>query len=99
MKNLFLAVAVSLVSVAAFAQDSGLPRLAVVEFSVNLNTVKANTDAVTVRNLTESQIIGTGKYQVITRDEIDKLLTNQKIAVSSISSKENVKKLQLQKVY
>jgi hypothetical protein len=37
-------------------------------------------------------------YQVIAREEIDKLLANQRIQVSSISSTENVKKLQLQNI-
>ncbi|GHV23421.1 hypothetical protein FACS189494_11420 [Spirochaetia bacterium] len=98
MKKLLSAILFVCVSLHLFAQNNALPRLAVVEFSVNLNTQKANTDAVTVRNITESQMIGTGKYDVITRNEIDKLLANQRIAVSSISSTENVKKLQLQNI-
>jgi hypothetical protein len=43
-------------------------------------------------------MVATGKYQVIAREEIDKLLANQQIQVSSISSRENVKKLQLQNI-
>jgi hypothetical protein len=80
------------------AQGQGLPRLAVVAFSSNVNTEKARADSVTVRNLVESQMVGTGKYQIITRTEIDQLLTNQGIQVESISSKENVTKLQLQNI-
>jgi TolB-like protein len=81
-----------------FAQNADLPRLAVVEFSTNDNTAQIKRDAITVRNLVESQMVGTRKYQIITRDDIDKLLANQQIQVSSISSAENLKKLQLQNI-
>jgi len=81
-----------------FAQNAELPRLAVVEFSTNDTTAQIKKDAITVRNLVESQMVGTRKYQIITRDDIDKLLANQKIQVSSISSAENLKKLQLQNI-
>jgi hypothetical protein len=46
----------------------------------------------------ESAITETQKYSVITRDEIDKLLNEQRIAVSSISSNENREKLALKKI-
>ena len=81
-----------------FAQAAALPRLAVVEFTTNVNTEKAKADAVTVRNLVESQMVATRKYQIITRSDIDQLLANQRIQVSSISSAENIKKLQLQNI-
>ena len=81
-----------------FAQNTTLPRLAVVEFSPNIRNEKTNADAITVRNLVESQMVGTRKYEIITRDDIDKLLENQKIQVSSISSAENLKKLELQNI-
>jgi TolB-like protein len=81
---------------ATFAQE--LPRLAVVEFTTNVNTDKAKADAITVRNLVESQMVATRKYQIITRSDIDQLLANQRIQVSSISSAENIKKLQLQNI-
>ncbi|MDR1986844.1 MAG: formylglycine-generating enzyme family protein [Treponema sp.] len=81
-----------------FAQEQNLPRLAVVEFNVNMDTPKVNRDAVTVRNLVESQMVAAGKYQVITRTDIDQLLANQQIQVSSISSAENIRKLQLQNI-
>ncbi|MDR3343780.1 MAG: hypothetical protein LBT14_13575, partial [Treponema sp.] len=87
-----------LLAMTAFAQNVALPRLAVVEFNANISNEKTKADTVTVRNLVESQMISTGKYQIITRDEIDKLLVNQQIQVSSISSAENIKKLQLQNV-
>ncbi|MDR3341314.1 MAG: hypothetical protein LBT14_00730, partial [Treponema sp.] len=73
-------------------------RLAVVEFSTNNRADKTTQDGVTVRNLVESQMISTGKYQIVTRDEIDKLLANQQIQVSSISSSENIRKLRLQNI-
>ncbi|MDR2095667.1 MAG: DUF1566 domain-containing protein [Treponema sp.] len=97
MKKLFTAAVFLPVCLAVFGQ-SGLPQLAVVQFSTNDNELKTLRDAVTVRNLVESQLIAAGKYRVITREEIDKLLANQQIVVSSISSSENVKKLQLQNI-
>lgn len=98
MKKLVLAILLVCASFHVFAQNAALPKLAVVEFSTNSTVQKAKEDAITVRNLVESQMIATGKYQIITRDEIDKLLKNQSIAVSSISSTENIKKLQLQNI-
>ena len=81
-----------------FTQNAELPRLAVVEFSTNVNNERTRADAITVRNLVESQMVGTRKYYIVTRDEIDKLLANQRIQVSSISSTENIKKLQLENI-
>ena len=75
-----------------------LPRLAVVEFGTNINNEKIKADAITVRNFVESAMIETRKFQMIARDEIDKLINNQQIQVSSISSPENIKKLQLQNI-
>jgi hypothetical protein len=102
MKKFFIAAGVLLLAAhAAFAQSgtaAGPSRLAVVEFSTNAKTEKTQQDLVTVRNLVESQMVATGKYQVISRAEIDKLLENQKIQVSAISSNENIKKLQLQNI-
>ncbi|MDR3355928.1 MAG: DUF1566 domain-containing protein [Spirochaetaceae bacterium] len=101
MKKMFFSLLVLLPAMGAFAQEppgQGLPRLAVVEFSTNVSTEKAKADSLTVRNLVESQMVATGKYQIVTRAEIDKLLNNQQIAVSDISSAENVKKLQLQNI-
>jgi len=99
MKRIICVIWLFAVTLAAiFAQNNNLPRLAVVEFSKNINTDKIRADAITVRNLVESQMIETRKYQMITRDEIDKLLANQGIQASSISSAENIKKLQLQNI-
>ena len=75
-----------------------LPRLAVVEFSTNISNAEIKADAITVRNMVENAMIKTGKYDMITRDEIDKLIANQNIQVNSISSAENLKKLQLQNI-
>jgi hypothetical protein len=81
------------------AQAQTLPRLAVVAFSVNdQQNRKAVNDGVTVRNLVESNMIATGKYQMITREEIDKLLREQNIQLSSIASLENLRKLRLQNI-
>jgi hypothetical protein len=98
MKKALVVLAVLFLNAAGFAQQQGLPRLAVVELSTNMNTEKTRADSVAVRNLVESQMIGTGKYQIVTRSEIDQLLSNQQIQVSSISSADNVKKLQLQNI-
>ncbi|MCL2043478.1 MAG: DUF1566 domain-containing protein [Treponema sp.] len=95
-KSLLVFVGLLAISGGLFAQD--LPRLAVVEFSTNVNTEKARADAVTVRNLVESQMVGTRQYQIITRNEIDQLLANQRIQVSEISSTENIQRLQLQNI-
>jgi len=97
MKRVFSLIVVCLaVAVAVFAQEK--PQLAVVEFSTNLNNERVKAHAIAVRNLVESAITGTQKYIVITRDEIDKLLNEQKIAVSSISSNESRDKLKLKKI-
>jgi TolB-like protein len=99
MKRIILLISLLAVMLTAlFAQNTELPRLGVVAFSTNINNEKTKADAISVRNLVESQMIGTRKYHIITREEIDKLLDNQRIQVSSISSAENIKKLQLQNI-
>ncbi|MDR1904583.1 MAG: hypothetical protein LBQ88_20150, partial [Treponema sp.] len=98
MKKAAVGLAVLLLAVNSIVFSQERPRLAVVEFSSNVNTEKARADSLTVRNLVESQMVATGKYQIVTRAEIDQLLSNQQIAVSAISSSENVKKLQLQNI-
>jgi hypothetical protein len=94
-KAVLLAGLFVVVTTAVFAQDNILPRLAVVQFTVNTARQKAQEDAIAIRNLVQSNMVATGKYDVITRDEIDKLIQNQQIQISSISSSENVRKLQL----
>jgi TolB-like protein len=96
MKKLLVAAFICGLAYSAYAQ--GLPRLAVVAFTTNVSTAKIQADAATIRKLVESRMVASGKYQVISREEIDKLLENQRIQVSSISSKENITKLQLQNI-
>ncbi|MCL2211188.1 MAG: DUF1566 domain-containing protein [Treponema sp.] len=98
MKRLVLLIITSLLTTLIFAQTATLPRLAVVEFAVNDNTAKIKRDAITVREVAESEMVKTGKYEIITREDIDKLIVNQRIQVSSIASAENLKKLQLQNI-
>jgi hypothetical protein len=95
MKKLLLVCVVVIAALGLTAQTNNLPRLAVVEFNTNVATEKIRADAVTVRSIVESQMVATGRYQIISREEIDKLLANQRIQAGSISSSENVKKLQL----
>ena len=97
MKRLLCSIIFVLLSFfSIFAEDIKLPRLAVVEFSINdTNNQKLVNDAIAVRNQVQSNIIKSGKYDVIARQEIDKLLENQKIQVSAISASENIKKLKL----
>jgi len=97
-KTVFLAVLLAAISTALFAQNAELPQLAVVEFNTNISNEKIKADVITVRELVESEMVKSRKFQIITREDIDKLLANQKIQVSSISSSENLKKLQLQNI-
>ncbi|MDR0443396.1 MAG: DUF1566 domain-containing protein [Treponema sp.] len=94
MKKAIMLIGLCAVTAALFAQNT-LPRLAVVSFNTNDVTDQIRRDAITVRNIVESQMVATGKYQIVTRDDIDKLLENQRIQVSAISSSENLQKLQL----
>jgi len=80
------------------AQNASKPRLAVVEFRTNINNDRVKAGAVTVRNLVENQMISSGRFQMISREDIDKLLENQRIQTSDISSSENIKKLQLENI-
>jgi hypothetical protein len=95
-KLIALLALIAAASVNLWAQ--GLPRLAVVEFSTNNSAEKTTQDAVTIRNLVESGMVASGKFEVISRNDIDKMLTEQKIAVSAITSTENVRKLQLMNI-
>jgi hypothetical protein len=88
-----------LIFVAALLPAQELPRLAVVEFTINdSSNIKLMRDRIAIRNQVQSNIVRTAKYEVIARDEIDKLLENQQIQVSSIASQENIRKLQLQNI-
>ncbi|GHV22414.1 hypothetical protein FACS189494_09210 [Spirochaetia bacterium] len=75
------------------AEEPALPRLAVVEFTGN-----APNDAATVRTIVESVMIDSGNYRVVSTDDIDKTLAQQKIALSSLSSKENITKLERENI-
>jgi TolB-like protein len=96
MKKFLASAVLCGLTAAAFAQ--GLPPLAVMEFTYNVSTEKAKADSVTVRNMVESQLAATRKYDVMTREKIDLLLKNQQIAMSDISSPENLGKLKLANV-
>jgi hypothetical protein len=98
MKKLMIAALLCGLACQAYAQNQALPRLAVVEFTTNNDTARVKESAVTIRNLVESRMVSSGKYQVMSRQEIDALLENQRIQVSSISSKENIAKLQLENI-
>jgi len=99
MKKTAILIVLFLVLTATLSsQAQVLPRLAVVEFSTNTNNERIRMDAITVRNLVESQMVETRKYQIITRNDIDKLLAEQSIMVSAISSSENILKLQLMNI-
>jgi len=99
MKKLFCVSILFAVTLAMlFAQNAELPRLGVMEFSTNLNTTKVKADAITVRDLVERQMQGTSKYRMISRNEIDKLVKNQSLQASSISSAENIQKLKLENI-
>lgn len=96
MKKVIVILLSSFLLFSAFSEDEKLPRLAVVEFSINdSNNQKLVNDSIAVRNQVQTNIVKTGRYDVIARAEIDKLLENQKIQVSSISSSENIRKLRL----
>jgi hypothetical protein len=98
MKKLMITALLCGLACCAYAQNQAPPRLAVVAFDANVDTPKVRQDVVTVRNQVESEMIATGRYQIITRTDIDKLLSNQQIQVSGISSAENLRKLQLQNI-
>ncbi|MBR6297069.1 MAG: fibronectin type III domain-containing protein, partial [Treponema sp.] len=100
MKKRMLVVLFTLFAAfAVFSEEAQLPRLAVVEFAVNdIQNTKLVNDSVAVRNQVQSNIVKTGRYDVIARAEIDQLLKEQEIQASSISSKENLKKLKLQNI-
>ncbi len=95
MKKVVLFLCVLLCTYIAFTEEN--PQLAVVRFSSG-DATRAQEIATTVRNLVESKMVASGEYDVIAREEIDLLLENQQIQLSSISSQENLKKLQLQNI-
>ncbi|MCL2043845.1 MAG: DUF1566 domain-containing protein [Treponema sp.] len=97
MKKTFLLISLAAAMlVPLYAQ--GLPRLAVAEFTTNSSTDKAGADAITVRDLAENRIVQVQQYRVIPRNEIDRILANNQIQATEISSTENIQKLQQQNI-
>jgi formylglycine-generating enzyme required for sulfatase activity len=77
-----------------YAEDEpALPRLAVVEFTGNVPG-----DAATVRTIVESVMIDSGNYTIVSTYDIDQILKQQGIALSSISSQANITKLQRENI-
>ena len=101
MKKTIFFIALALAVIAGLAaQNTVLPKLAVVEFNTNVSNERTKADALMARNVAESHMIAVapGKYEIITRTEIDKLIENQRIQVSDISSSENVRRLKLENI-
>jgi hypothetical protein len=78
------------------ARTAALPRLAVASFTVDSSGVRA--DAATARSLVESYLAATGKYRIMTGEEIDSLLALLEIPRGDILGEESVKKLYLQNI-
>jgi hypothetical protein len=107
MKHILWLFALCLSAALLSAQNTGLqgqnlqgqlPRLAVMDFAVNAEAPRVRQDAVAIRNLVQSSLGATARYRIMARTEIDQLLQNQQIALSAVSSTENLAKLQLEKV-
>jgi len=92
-KTLFIIGLMVLFTASLFSQ--GLPRLGVVEFRTNDDSAQIRRDSITIRDMVESRLIDSARFEIITREEIDKLLIEQRIRASEISSAENIQKLQL----
>jgi hypothetical protein len=91
-RTAFLTILFAVTVAGLFAQAAALPRLAVAPFSTNDESVRSAATA--VRDMVQSHMAGMGRYRMVTYDEIDLLLRNQQIQVSSIASAENIQKLQ-----
>ncbi len=99
MKRICFLIVLMGACVLANGSDNKLLKIAVVEFSINNAEIyRLRHDAVSMRNLVQSNIVKSGRYDVITRKEIYKLLKNEKIVMSEIYSSENIKKLRLHNV-
>lgn len=95
MKRLILFIFMFSINFFCFSQQA-LPRLGVVTFDVNdESNLTLCKDAIAISNIIRSNIVKSNKYEVITREKIDKLIKEQRIQTSSISSKENIAKLKL----
>ena len=95
MKRLILFMFIFFTNFFCFSQQV-LPCLGVVTFDVNdESNFTLCRDAIAISNIIRSSIVKSNKYEVITREKIDKLIKEQRIQTSSISSKENIAKLKL----
>ena len=95
MKYLVLFIFMFSINFFCFSQQA-LPRLGVLTFDVNdKSDLTLCKDAIAISNIIRSNIVKSNKYEVITREKIDKLIKEQRIQTSSISSKENIAKLKL----
>ncbi|MCL2196381.1 MAG: DUF1566 domain-containing protein [Treponema sp.] len=97
-KILFSLILLTLTTAFIFAQQNILPRLAVVELKHNIGNENIRKDASAMRNLVESRMVTAGKFYIVTRNDIDRLLVEQKIMASEISSTENREKLQIRNI-
>jgi hypothetical protein len=75
------------------AAEPEKPRLGVLEFNANASSNKVTQDAITVRNLVESGLIVSGKYQILVQSALDKTLAQEQIAVSEIAGEKALRKL------
>ncbi|GHV80550.1 hypothetical protein AGMMS49944_23410 [Spirochaetia bacterium] len=93
-KHLFLFCMVIFTGTICFAQNAVLPRLAVVKFTGDAT----ERDAKRVRDMEESVMIDSGHYTIVSTDDIDQILEQQKIALSSIGSEDNITKLKRENI-
>ncbi|GHT82037.1 hypothetical protein FACS1894137_00200 [Spirochaetia bacterium] len=94
MKKLLPTVLLVYATLNLFAQNAALPRLAVVKFTGDAT----ERDAKRVRDMVESVMIDSGNYTVVSTDDIDQILEQQKIALSSIGSADNITKLKRENI-
>ena len=90
---LAVVLVLSIFSMRAAAQNTDKPRLAVAEFTGN-----APDDAATVREMVERVMINSTYYTIVSTYEIDQIIEQLKIAVSSIGSPDNIKKLRRENI-
>jgi hypothetical protein len=93
-----LLVFVFAVSAEPVFSQSALPRLALMEFSVNTDDPKTRQDAITVRNLMESQMIASQRYQIVSGGEIDTILRTRQIQPDNVLPDEAIGKLRQQNI-
>jgi hypothetical protein len=80
-KMIFVIMMLTLTITSLFAQNKNLPRLAVVQFSVNTARQKAQEDAIAIRNLVQSNMVATGKQNTeLILERLKQLGENDKAA-------------------